>query len=79
MYVLTAIKRRFIPEWLFALVVYSCRFVETDLSECPRLRKAFLTESFHYHDIGRPIRGKRCRKCSGPTDQANSRRDENGN
>ncbi len=62
-YQMVAIKRRFVPEWVFALAVYSCRFFETDMARVPRLRRLLTTENFHYHDVGRAVYGKRCRKC----------------
>jgi len=60
---LTAIKRWWIPEWVFSLVVHSCRFFETDVAQMPRLRRLLLTEDFHYHDLGGVRYGKHCRHC----------------
>lgn len=60
---MTAIKRRWIPEWLFAIVVHGCRVFDTDLAQIPRLRRWMVTEDFHYHDLGRAVYGKQCRRC----------------
>jgi len=62
-YKLIAIKRWWVPEWVFSLAVHSARFFETDVAQMPRLRWLLLTENFHYHDLGRARYGKRCRKC----------------
>lgn len=60
---LVAIKRRWVPAWLFSLVTNAARLLETDLAECPRWRRLLLTEDFHYHDLGRAVYGTKCRGC----------------
>lgn len=62
-YELVAIKRWWVPEWIFALAVYACRFIESDLSKHKWLSFFLVTKKFHYHDIGGVIRGERCRRC----------------
>jgi hypothetical protein len=56
-YGLVALKKWWVPEWLFTFACYACRFIESDLAECPRLRRWLTTTQFHYHDLGGPIFG----------------------
>jgi hypothetical protein len=60
---LVRIKRWWIPGWAFSLAVHWCRFLESDMAEFPYLRMLFTTDAFHFHDVGRPIHGKSCRRC----------------
>ena len=71
-YEMVAIKRRWVPEWLFALFVYGYRFVESDLAKHPWMRSLLLTEHFHQHDIGRIRYGDRCR-CPQPAAELSAR------
>ena len=64
-YGLVALKKWCVPEWLFTFACYACRFIESDLAECPRLRRWLTTTQFHYHDLGGPIFGvgEKCYRC----------------
>jgi hypothetical protein len=62
-YKLVALKRRWVPEWLFSIVVHWYRFLNSDLAEHPHMRNLLLTERFHYHDLGRAVYGTTCRYC----------------
>ena len=62
---LVAIKRRWIPDWLFTLFVYGYRFFDSDVAEHPWARTFLTTKAFHYHDLGPAIYGfqEHCRMC----------------
>ena len=62
---LSAIKRWWIPQRLFTILVHCCRLIGSDASEHPWLSFLLTTEAFHYHDIGRALYGKKenCKAC----------------
>jgi hypothetical protein len=63
-FTLVAVKRWWIPEWLFAACVGWYRLFDLDVADWPWMRAFLMTEAFHYHGIFL-IYGKkeRCRAC----------------
>ena len=63
-YQMVAIKRWWVPEWVFSVIVHWYRFLDSDVAEHPWMRALLLTEEFHYHETGRARYGRRCRECA---------------